>query len=792
MSSIYVFGCRGKEDRVCLFFLFALALIYFLPSLIRGNQQVLSSAGTDVWNQFFYWRHFGFAALARGELPLWNPYSFSGTPHVAGIQSAIFYPFNIIYLFFATAFATNLSIALHCFIASVFTYYFSRYLSVTAVGSFIAAITYTYGAPYFFHIYPGHLSILTTMTWLPLLFMGVEAFLRNRKMKYALLSGISLALAALAGHPQYLFYSLIAVTLYFVFSLALTKTLREAPYFLAGFGLLIITGLSLSAVQLSPAIELARYSVREALSYQWVSTFSLAPEDLVTLLLPDFFGDLLAVPYWGKNYLWEMSLYIGVIPLAIAIIAIGFDRSRSVVTFSLIALFSLLMALGKHTPLLSFFYSYVPGFNLFRGLSKFVFVFAFACSILAGHGITTITALMTANSPALRKFSFFTIGFSLVLVVLGLLGLLYSESGWRFLVESYNTAEDRFSPFPPISGQFIQDSLHVVLLNIIKTSVLLFGLGRLIAGAGKLKTLSPQHRVVAMAALAAFDLWLFGFRYLQTFDPAGLSMDSQLRSFLKRDKEPFRIATPKLELLNVGLLEGIENVGGYDAIVLRDYSQLINITQGFPIDEPNIVMSIGRISPLLRLLNARYYVLAPATDLVLPGFELVFQNRNYKVYQDNGALPRSFVVHSVRRIEDRPALLGVMLSPEFNPSSLAIIEEAADNLPNNPTLKSPTPRIIERSLNTIRIEAELVAAGLLVLADAYYPGWKAFVDGRESKIYRTNYAVRGVLLPPGRHSVEFRYEPLSLKMGAIVSLVSLLLLVGFIIRSKAKARAGSE
>src|SRR5207249_4303577 len=173
-----------------------------------------SRVGQDTWQQFFFWKHFGYAALARGELPLWNPYIFSGTPYIAGLQSAIFYPLHILYLFFPTAFAINLSIALHCWLASVFTYFYARYLGMGRTGSTLAAITFVYSAPYLLHIYPGHLSNLATMIWLPLLLLAVEALLRTRETTYALLGGIVLSMQALAGHPQYLFYSAVAACLY--------------------------------------------------------------------------------------------------------------------------------------------------------------------------------------------------------------------------------------------------------------------------------------------------------------------------------------------------------------------------------------------------------------------------------------------------------------------------------------------------------------------------------------------------------------------------------------------------
>ena len=133
---------RIRDEGLVLAGLLALAALYFLPVLVQGNRQVLSQAGQDTWQQYFYWKHFGYATLARGELPLWNPYIFSGTPYIAGIQSAIFYPLHAIYLLFPAALAINLSIALHSWLASVFTYFYARYLDLGRTGSTLAAITF--------------------------------------------------------------------------------------------------------------------------------------------------------------------------------------------------------------------------------------------------------------------------------------------------------------------------------------------------------------------------------------------------------------------------------------------------------------------------------------------------------------------------------------------------------------------------------------------------------------------------------------------------------------------------
>jgi hypothetical protein len=381
------------QDGVAVLFLLSLDLLYFLPVLVKGNSAVLSLHDTDTWHQFFYWRQFAFESLSRGELPLWNPYLFSGAPFIAGLQSAIFYPPNVLFLIFSTPLAINLSIALHCFLASLFTYLYARYVEICRSGATLSAVSFAYGAPYFLHIFAGHLPHLCTMVWLPLLFLAVEGFLKTSKLKYAVMGGIVLALQLFAGFPQYLVYSIIAVSVYFTMRMLMTHALRNMPSFLIGYAFLLITGILLGAVQWLPAAEFARYSFRENLSYEWVSIFSLPPENLITLLVPDFFGNIVDAPYWGKNYPWEMCVYVGAIPLTLAVTALVFDWRDRVIAYSAIAAVSLLLALGKHTPLLSVLYKFVSSFDRFRGLSKFSFVFAFAMAMLAGCGLAKLMVL---------------------------------------------------------------------------------------------------------------------------------------------------------------------------------------------------------------------------------------------------------------------------------------------------------------------------------------------------------------------------------------------------------------
>lgn len=166
----------SKSDWFAVLTLFLLSLAYFHNVVIPTDYNVLSDQNTDIRHQLFYWRYFGFHTLAKGTIPLWNPYIYSGTPFVGGVQSAIFYPLNLIFLVLPVYVAINYSIILHVFLSGVFTYLYLRFIklrpkseiqnlnfdtdSLSRSSCMISSIIFMFCAPQIFHVYPGHLPNL--------------------------------------------------------------------------------------------------------------------------------------------------------------------------------------------------------------------------------------------------------------------------------------------------------------------------------------------------------------------------------------------------------------------------------------------------------------------------------------------------------------------------------------------------------------------------------------------------------------------------------------------------------
>jgi len=201
------------------------------------------------------------------------------------------------------------------------------------------------------------------MIWLPLILLFLELFIRNRNYLYAFFGGVAVAFNILAGHPQYFFYTAIAVVAYFI--IRIIQEFREhrnwkyVGYHASGIFIIYTIGVLLTAIQLLPAFEMIKHSARQTLSYEWVGQFSFAPENFITLFIPEFFGNSLKTPYWGRYYLWEMSLYVGIIPLMLFALASFYNRNKFTKTFLIMALITTILALGKFTPLFKILYTIV-------------------------------------------------------------------------------------------------------------------------------------------------------------------------------------------------------------------------------------------------------------------------------------------------------------------------------------------------------------------------------------------------------------------------------------------------
>lgn len=338
---------------------------------------------------------------------------------------------------------------------------------------------------------------------------------------------------------------------------------------------------------------------------------------------------------------------------------------------------------------------------------------------------------------------------------------------------------------PAAAGAFADGRM---LYSYEARNLLLFG--ALLAASGGVVLLASGARGRAWPGLAvlllAADLFVFGAGFNSRSDPRWLELRPPAVEFLTADRGMFRIVSfGDEDVLKpvTGMLYGLQDVRGYDTVIPRQYVEywgLIEPPQGLPYSMIHkLVRPSSLSSRYLDLLNVKY-VLTTAT-LAEPGLRLVYDGE-VRIYERVTALPRAFLVSRARLVSDGAAL-AALREPAFDPRREVVLEapgqiqgQARDQLQlatQGATGSEGEARIERYEPSKVSIVTRSDEPAYLVLADSYFPGWRAEVDGQPTVLYRANHNFRAVQVPAGEHVVAFKYSPDSFMLGLFVSFVGL-------------------
>ena len=292
-------GARQIPPRLlALAALCGIVLLLFLDVLLSPTPVVLSRLGADADFCFIPWREFAFRELGQGNLPLWDPCILSGCPMLGSFQAPLLYPPNWIYLALPIDRAVNLDITLHVLLAGLLMFAWMSKRGMSPLASLVASVLLMLGAPFYFHLYPGHLSPLAVMAWSPLILLVCDELIERPSLNWCLLGILAVALQVLAGYPQLFVYTAIAAGMYVVLKLpAAPHKWRTMPVVTG----IYLGGVALSAVQLLTGLDAAGESVRgnRGLPFPIAASLSFPPENFVTLLAARFFRRHEHVPLLG-------------------------------------------------------------------------------------------------------------------------------------------------------------------------------------------------------------------------------------------------------------------------------------------------------------------------------------------------------------------------------------------------------------------------------------------------------------------------------------------------------------
>lgn len=681
---------------------------------------------TDPIRQTYPWRFLAISLEKKLQLPLWNPYSFSGYPLMANMQSSAWYPLNIFLFLLPFSLGWSLLIFLEPLLAGLFTYGYLKNLKISSLGSFLGAFTFSFSG--FFVAWFAWGNLLHIALWLPLMLLSVDKlFGTTEKVRWFALLVLSLVFSFLAGHAQLFFYVGLSAFLYFLFHVFISQ--EKIKYL--GIGVLsIIFFLILTTIQLIPTVQLIFLSARNIDQANWhIAGWFIPYQHLIQFIVPDFFGNPATLNYWGVWNYGEFIGYVGILPLILGLSAIVFVRAKKIYFFAILFIASLLFALPTFLGKLPFLYN-IPFIDSSQP-TRLLLLVDLSLAVLSGYGFDFL-------QKAQKKLLF----------IWGVFGLIFLGIWTVVLMHT------KFLPQVVTSNILVAKHNLIFPTTIFASALILIVLFIFIE-----KRLSYRLKVVFLSIILLVAV-VDQIRFAEKFNPFTpkdyLYPQSTTISFLQSHIGGYRFMTTDSEIMppNVSDMYRLQSIEGYDPLYIKQYGEFIAAMQR---NEPDISGPFGfnRIitphdisSPLINLLGVKYVL--SLSDISSPSLVKVFQEGKTRVYENKNVLSRAFFVAEVTPVTGGQQAINAVFANENNLGRIAVVESST-----NMSSTVGNAKIVTYTPNKITIQTQNTGQGFLVLTDIYYPTWQATVDGKKTTIYKTDFTFRGIVVPAGKHTIVF-------------------------------------
>lgn len=781
---------------------FAVALLFLFPAFLPGRQIY----GTDYLGGSYFFFDFIARRFAEGELPKWVPYIYGGLPHLSSPGSTFYPPAALSLLLLPVSRVLAVVFLFQLWIAGLGMYALAREVGCRRWVAFVAGLAFQLTGITTSWIYAGHDGRIIVATFTPLVFFFIHRGVRTGRLAPFAGLAATLGFALLSFQIQNAYYLLLGAAAWAVFCvvhLGVAKRPTVLGRVLAmGIGA-VIFGFALASVDFLPFSGYVSASPRGAdggRGYEFSTSYSMPPKNLLGVAVPEATGITVSDPNTGEAMFpppqqgFKLHTeYLGA--LVVLLVGVGFAYSRKDRRwwfFFGLALFALSLSFGGFTPLYRVYYALLPGIKRFRApdLAYFLAAFSFvAMAALTLERLAELREAARARRPGQAEGGFSAgavVVAAGVLVGLAVLGAAGSAGASAPGAPSVAAGWGRFALFTALLGGALWQ----------------WARGRM----------ATRGASVLLALLALGDLWIIGKRFVHTAPPPSTVFAADdVMEFLRAQPGPARVWTMPVPQTyrgaganggNYPMLFGIEQAGGEHPNQLQRWNEYIGAgTQTYVdwhnflgevqgVETPQGVSAVLHPQPgFLEAANIRYII--STVPLAMPQMRLVHQGPNGLVYENTQALPRAFLVPEVKRVESPDATLPFMLSGQWDPRRVAVVESDRDlGLPGGPLTGEARVTADDPDRVTVRTQASRPA--LLVLADNLYTGWEAEVDGKPVPIHRTNHTFRGVVVPAGSHEVVFRFHPASLYLGLWVSVgaFAVLALYGLWLLVAARRRPG--
>jgi hypothetical protein len=745
---------------------------------------------------------------------LWNPNIFCGMPAYA---IAVGYKwFNIIYVslsaardIFSLPFAIEYAKWTFYLIALAYTMFiFMMSRTKSKLVSLLVSLASSFSTGIVVFLFIGHVTKLTAIWVFPVLLLLLLNFQTKIRFLDTVLLIMFIAMMFLGWHVQIIFYIFFAVLIYFVYYFLRSLKIKDRILSMqliksAGIFLFaVIIALLIQSDNFTQIWEYNPYSTRGSESvlekqsevtqqsesdfYQYATNWSFSPGEVLTFIIPSYYGfgkstykgpltqnqPVEVNTYFGQMPFVDVAQYMGVIIFFLAIFSMIINWKDPLIRYlTILSLIALIISFGRTFPFLyDLMFNYFPFFDKFRVPSMILVLVHLSFPILAGLGIARIISLKNESDKKTERLVRHA-----ALVFTGLLAitLLLASPIKEWFIERVTT-----------SGRENQQikALHDYMANMFITdarvafffSAAVFGM---IYAYFKSK-LSADLMVIIISLLIVIDLVridLRGETYVEYNDINQLFEKPEYIKVIEstNDNSTYRILNLKQDQ-SLGSISQNSNFNAY--FLQQDLYGYSGIKPRAFQDYMDVLESPANVT-LWRMANVKYIVFDSQQNI--SGLRLIYQGSNTFVYQNENTLPRAYFVNAVESI---PAIeiLNAVKNNQFDPREIAYVED--ESIQSDRPDTTAYVLIDHYSDEKISLSANASGNNFLFLGDTYIPnGWRAYIDDVETMIYRANHNFRGIIVPHGKHNIEFVYLPESFVITKYIALtLSSLTIIGLI------------
>ncbi|MEI7560236.1 MAG: YfhO family protein [Actinomycetes bacterium] len=723
----------------------------FQPAAL--NQPILANEGDEA-HTFYPLRVAAGKDVRSGELPLWNPYSYGGHVMLGDQQSALMYPLTWIGLLLPLAWAWGPMCLLNLLIAAMGIFAFARGVGIRRSGGLVAGTVFMLSAPMLGWLQWPHSTVFALFGWL---LYATDRLTKSGRWRDFGWVGLIVGLEILAGHPESAILNSAAGFTYAVVVILADRErranwkvgLRKLAMWI-GSHLLGVVIAGVAVLPFYPAYDLSI----ERISHKYQSRSPLDFADSILYLLPDLFGRADSWPNVSRlDFLFTSTLVdFGVGALVLAAIALW--RFRAAATAKALVAVAGLSAILMFGIWPSRLLLKIPPLDTVIVQRVYVYIAAVGA---IGAGAAVHSLLKKGMSP--RRILVWTV--TPIVVALLMLGIELSLNSSEGLVT--------YGPERIINYLAIPRLIAIMAL----TAVVIWLYGRVRERWAVLATL-----VLCVGQLA----YLTNMNVMLPPAQAHPATPPSIK-FLQSQPGTFRVGTIRVGVestlmqSNASAMYGLESLEGHDPPISRRWVAFATKA----LQQPGYLERLpGGPDPrqpkalaLLRMMNVRYYLSRPYANYKIAGLKEVYRGPDAVIYQDAYAMPRAFIVPRVRRTGALFALKQ-MKDGKLKTRSFAYVPVGSPGIIGaGDAYRTAVAKWT--SNHDMKVDVPSGAGGWLVVSNAWTPEWKAYVDGKEVKVVPTNFAVQGISLAPGKHTVVFSYSESPFWNGLLLTLIGLLL-----------------